>query len=118
MRKLNAAAGQAGWPLSVVIDVDVGLHRTGAAAVSDAVNLGEAAASSENLIYSGVQGYAGQIMHIENFLERRNTNIAHTQPLNDTCAALAEKNLTPAIVTGAGTGTYDIDSKLGVMTEM
>ena len=34
LRELNAAAGQAGWPLSVVIDVDVGLHRTGAAAAA------------------------------------------------------------------------------------
>ncbi len=118
LRELNAAAGQAGWPLSVVIDVDVGLHRTGAAAASDAVNLVEAAVASENLIYSGVQGYAGQIMHIEDFAERRDRNISQTQPLNDTCAALVEKNLTPAIVTGAGTGTYDIDAKLGVMSEM
>ena len=118
LRELNAAAGQAGWPLSVVIDVDVGLHRTGAATALDAVELVEAAVVSENLIYSGVQGYAGQIMHIEDFAERRDTNIAHTQPLNDACVNLAEKGLIPAIVTGAGTGTYDIDSKLGVMSEM
>ena len=118
LRSLDAAAGQVGLPMNVVIDVDVGLHRTGAAAASDAVKLVEAAVASENLTYSGVQGYAGQIMHIEKFADRRNTNIAHTQPLIDACAVLAEKNLPPAIVTGAGTGTYDIDSKLGVMSEM
>ena len=118
LRALDAAAGQAGAPLNVVIDVDVGLHRTGAFSVADAVALVEAAVAAGNLNYSGVQGYAGHIMHIEDFGERRDTNIAHTQPLNDTCAALAEKNLTPAIVTGAGTGTYDIDAKLGVMSEM
>lgn len=118
LRALDAAAGQAGAPLNVVIDVDVGLHRTGAFGVADAVALVEAAVAAGNLKFSGVQGYAGHIMHIEDFGERRDTNIAHTQPLNDTCAALAEKNLTPAIVTGAGTGTYDIDAKLGVMSEM
>ena len=118
LRALDAAAGQAGAPLNVVIDVDVGLHRTGAFSVADAVALVEASVAAGNLNYSGVQGYAGHIMHIEDFGERRDTNIAHTQPLNDTCAALAEKNLTPAIVTGAGTGTYDIDAKLGVMSEM
>lgn len=118
LRALDAAAGQAGAPLNVVIDVDVGLHRTGAFGVADAVALVEAAMAAGNLKFSGVQGYAGHIMHIEDFGERRDTNIAHTQPLNDTCAALAEKNLTPAIVTGAGTGTYDIDAKLGVMSEM
>ena len=118
LRALDAAAGQSGRPLNVVIDVDVGLHRTGAAAASDAVALVEAAVVVENLVYCGVQGYAGHIMHIEDFAERRDTNIAHTQPLNDTCVALAEKGLTPAIVTGAGTGTYDIDAKLGVMNEM
>ncbi len=118
LRNLDAAAGQAGKPLGVLIDVDVGLHRTGAASVADAVALVEAAVALENVNYYGVQGYAGHIMHIEDFAERRATNIAHTKPLNDTCAALAEKNLTPAIVSGAGTGTYDIDAELGVMSEM
>lgn len=118
LRSLDAAAGQTGQTLNVVVDVDVGLHRTGAASAADAVALVEATIAAENLNYSGVQGYAGHIMHIEDYQERRDTNIAHTQPLNDTCAALAEKNLTPAIVTGAGTGTYDIDADLGVMNEM
>ena len=118
LRALDGAAGQAGKPLNVVIDVDVGLHRTGAASVADAVALVEAAVAAENVNYSGVQGYAGHIMHIEDFAERRATNIADTKPLNDTCAALAELNLTPAIVSGAGTGTYDIDAELGVMSEM
>ena len=118
LRALDAAAGQAGKPLDVVIDVDVGLHRTGAADVGDAVALVEAAVAATNLNYAGVQGYAGHIMHIEDYGERRATNIVDTKPLNDTCAALAEKNLTPAIVTGAGTGTYDIDAELGVMSEM
>ncbi|MDA0229968.1 MAG: DSD1 family PLP-dependent enzyme [Proteobacteria bacterium] len=118
LRALDAAAGQAGAALNVVIDVDVGLHRTGASSVADAVALVEAAAAAENLNYSGVQAYAGHIMHIEDDKERRETNIADTKPLRDVCAALAEKNLTPPIVTGAGTGTYDIDATLGVMSEM
>ena len=118
LRNLDAAAGQAGLSLNVVVDVDVGLHRTGAASVADAVALVEATVAAENLNYAGVQGYAGHIMHIEDFQQRRETNIADTKPLNDTCAALAEKNLTPAIVSGAGTGTYNIDAELGVMSEM
>ncbi len=118
LRALDAASGQAGATLNVVIDVDVGLHRTGAFSVADAVALVDATVAAENLNYSGVQGYAGHIMHIEDYKARRETNIAHTKPLGDVCAALAEKNLTPAIVTGAGTGTYDIDATLGVMSEM
>jgi len=118
LRSLDSAAGQSGKSLNVVIDVDVGLHRTGAASVAEAVALVQATIAAEHLNYSGVQGYAGHIMHIEDFEERRKTNIIDTKPLNDTCAALAELNLTPAIVTGAGTGTYDIDAELGVMSEM
>jgi len=118
LRALDAASGQAGAALNVVIDVDVGLHRTGAFNVADAVALVEAAVAAKNLNYSGVQGYAGHIMHIEDYKKRREINIADTKPLGDVCAALAEKNLTPPIVTGAGTGTYDIDATLGVMSEM
>ena len=118
LRNLDAAAGQAGACLNLVVDVDVGLHRTGAASVADAVALVEAAVAAENLNYAGVQGYAGHIMHIEKFEERRETSITHTKPLAECCAALAEKNLTPAIVTGAGTGTYDIDAGLGLLSEM
>ena len=118
LRALDAASGQAGAALNLVIDVDVGLHRTGAFNVADAVALVEAAVAAKNLNYSGLQGYAGHIMHIEDYKKRREINIADTKPLGDVCAALAEKNLTPPIVTGAGTGTYDIDATLGVMSEM
>ncbi|SVE38774.1 uncharacterized protein METZ01_LOCUS491628, partial [marine metagenome] len=71
LRALAAAAGQAELSLNVVIDVDIGLHRTGASSTSEAVALVEAAVAADNLNYSGVQAYAGHIMHIEDYKERR-----------------------------------------------
>lgn len=115
---LSKAAMKAGKPLSVLIDIDVGLHRTGVASVRDAVELVNIIETSQNLNFAGIQGYAGHIMHIENFEEREKTNLAHMKILKEVCSAFAEVNLPPNIITGAGTGTYDIDAEQGIVTEM
>ena len=116
--RLSMAAMNIGKPLNVLIDVDVGLHRTGVASVNEAVELVHTIVASQSLNYAGLQGYAGHIMHIESFDERERTNLYHMNKLQDVRSALAEINLSPNIITGAGTGTYDIDAEQGIVTEM
>lgn len=116
--KLSAAAKQAGKSLNVLIDVDVGLHRTGVASVNEALEMVNAIVTTQSLNYAGIQGYAGHIMHIESFDERERSNLAQMNRLREVCFALSQKKLSPNIITGAGTGTYDIDAEQGIVTEM
>lgn len=118
MAALGAAAAQAGLPLTVVVDVDAGLHRTGAATVADALALVEAAESAEHLRFAGLQGYAGHVQHIEGFEDRRKTSLAELELLRGVRDALVERGTPPPIVSGAGTGTHDIDPEAELLNEL
>ena len=116
--RLAKAAEKAGKPVQVIIDIDVGLHRTGIRWGDDALALTRWVAASPHLIYRGIQGYAGHVMHIEDFEERKEASKGAMDLLKEARDGLAADGLTPEIVTGGGTGTYNIDSDLGVLTEL
>lgn len=117
-KRLAAAAESAGKPLNVILDIDVGLHRTGIRWGSEALAIALWVSENENLVYRGIQGYAGHVMHIEDFDERKKASEGALDFLKEARAALAAKGLAPEIVTGGGTGTYNIDSDLDVLTEL
>ena len=104
--------------LSLVVDIDPGIHRTGVAGPQEALALAEQIDGSPNLSFAGVQFYCGAQQHIENFADRRAAIEERTAYLRDIVARLAAKGLAPKIVTGGGTGSHAIDAQLGVFTEL
>ncbi|WP_395711435.1 DSD1 family PLP-dependent enzyme [Reyranella sp.] len=115
---LDAAAGKAGKPLTVVIDIDPGMHRTGVATPDGVVELVRKVVGSKSLKYAGVQFYCGRHQHIISFAERKAEIEERTEYLKGILAKLDAAGLKPGIVTGSGTGTHFIDAKLGVFTEL
>jgi D-serine deaminase-like pyridoxal phosphate-dependent protein len=113
-----AAANTAERPLALFIDIDPGIHRTGVASIEAAVDLAHAIAAAPSLTYAGVQFYTGREQHIGPLAERRAAIERKTELLNTYIAALAEAGFPPAIVTGGGTGSHQIDLELGVLTEL
>ncbi len=116
-RDLDAAAGAAGVGLSVLVDVDIGMARTGVASAEDAVALAGQVAAAANLSYCGIQAYSGRVQHIEAFDERAATYGAQLARLEAVRRALVEAGLPPAIVSGGGTGTFAIDRARKLFTE-
>jgi 3-hydroxy-D-aspartate aldolase len=115
--RLTAAAHASGKRLRIVIDIDPGLGRTGIAA-ADAPALVGAVAQADGLEYAGLQCYAGQVQHIESPNERRDASLSALKELSALCGVLRREGLPPAIVSGGGTGTFDIDTDAGVLTEL
>src|SRR6185436_9141677 len=58
------AAQESGKRQKVLVDVDIGLHRTGILHGAPALELAKRIAASPHLEFVGLQGYAGQIQHI------------------------------------------------------
>lgn len=104
--------------LSVIIDVDPGIHRTGVASPGAAVELFETIRALPALVYRGVQFYCGSHQHIHAFAEREAAMRERADYLRTVIAALTEVGGAPEIVTGGGTGTHRIDAELGIFTEL
>ena len=107
-----------GEPLTLIVDVDPGFHRTGVADADAAVALARRIEAAPSLTFGGVQFYCGSQQHIEAFTERRDAIAERTAYLSMVVARLAEAGLAPGLVTGGGTGSHAIDMELGVLNEL
>lgn len=114
----EAAARVAGKKLKLLVDVDIGLHRTGILHGVPAVELAKRVAASSHLEFVGLQGYAGQLQHIPVFEDRQSQSLAALKLLGDTRDALQAAGIDCPIVSGGGTGTFNIDAEARVFTEL
>jgi 3-hydroxy-D-aspartate aldolase len=115
--KLDVAAQARGKKLKVLVDIDPGLGRTGIRPAS-APDLVASVARSRALTFAGLQCYAGQVQHLESPNERREKSLAAMSELKALCKLLGEQGFRPGIVSGGGTGTFNIDPDAGVLTEL
>jgi D-serine deaminase-like pyridoxal phosphate-dependent protein len=114
---LAAAARRSGKVLDVLIDVDLGMGRTGVGNLDVALALVNLVCDAEGLSYRGVQAYSGRVQHIEEFAERDHVYTGQLRFLSTLIAALDKRGLKPATVSGGGTGTLALDCREGLLTE-
>ena len=105
-------------PLRVVVDFDVGTRRTGARDAGSVVALARRTAAADGLEFAGLQAYYGHLQHIAGFDERREAVKAQSARIREAVAALTDAGLPPALITGGGTGTHDIDHRDGALNEL
>ncbi len=115
---LAQAAFDAGQTLKLVVDIDIGHHRTGIAPGEPACALASAIARSPSLEFAGIQGYAGHLMHLADREERQTRSAAALDLLRLTRDQLRGMGLAPGTITGGGTGSFDIDPAQQVLTEL
>ena len=116
--QLDEAAGSAGVPLNVLIDIDPLGRRTGVPPGPRAVALAATVDRLPNLRLRGVHGYCGASSHVTGFEERRLHSERYMAPVLESRSAMLRKGLPVEIMSGASTGTYNIDSSLAGMTEL
>src|SRR5690606_24425659 len=117
-RELALACAGASSPLPVLVDVDVGLARTGVASTADAIVLADAIVRTGVLRFAGVQGSGGHWQHIAGLGKRRAAVSAGMERLSTVVRALREAGHPVDWVTGGGTGSFAADAELGVLTEV
>jgi 3-hydroxy-D-aspartate aldolase len=112
------AASAAKRVVDVLVDLDVGLHRTGASSAGQAVEIAHAVERASHLRLRGLQAYSAQSAHGATAEERRHTSEAALQTAIATRDALARLGLAMDILSGGSTGTWDIDTRWPELTEL
>jgi D-serine deaminase-like pyridoxal phosphate-dependent protein len=113
---MAGASHRCGHVLDVLIDVDLGMGRTGISNVDSALRVVNAVCE-EGLRYHGIQAYSGLVQHIEDFAARDQVYTGQLRFLSELIAALDKRGLTPPTVSGGGTGTLALDCREGILTE-
>lgn len=105
--ELDAAAGRAGVALDVLVELDVGQHRTGVRSPDEALSVARHVAGKPRLRLRGVHGYEGNVSLVQDGEERRR-GAAEAADIRAACAeAIRGDGLTVDVVSGGGTGMWD-----------
>jgi len=118
VRELSAAAKQYGSNLDILVDLDVGQHRCGVRSLEQLVELAKTVDLSPGLTLRGVFGYAGHIQFIADCEERTKQNQEANALLVQGAKAVAGAGLNVEIVSGSGTGSYDMAAEFPDLTEI
>ncbi len=114
---LNAAGQSIATKINVLIDIDPGIGRTG---IDPMLSLNFALKIKElswlNLM--GIQCYAGNLQHIASYEDRKRQSSQIMEMASVIVKQLRNKGILCPILTGTGTGTYDIDSEASEITEI
>ncbi len=112
------AARNAGRETGVLIDLDVGDHRTGARSTDQALEIARAVDRASHLRLLGFQGYSVSGSHGGDFDERKRISGHAFQGAVATRDAIARAGFPTGILSGGSTGTWDIDTALPEVTEL
>jgi D-serine deaminase-like pyridoxal phosphate-dependent protein len=113
-----ARAGRNGQtPLSVLVDVDVGLHRCGVLPGEPTVRLVRAVVE-KGLRFRGLMGYEGHVAHQQPGPEKEKAVAAAMRPLMETKAWVEREGIQVEIVSVGGTGTYSLSGCHPGVTEV
>ncbi len=115
---LQDAAVKAEVQVGVLIDLDIGQNRTGIQPGTPALRLAEHIARSKNLQLKGICAYAGHAAHVAGFESRRDATQRAFALATETRDLLRQNGHPVQILSGASTGTYNIDSEIDGVTEL
>jgi D-serine deaminase-like pyridoxal phosphate-dependent protein len=118
VRDIGAAASAAGVTIAVLVEIDVGAKRCGVQPGAPAVAIAQAIAHTPGLSFRGIHAYHGGAQHLRT-PEARQTAIGQASALvRDTKTAIEAAGIACATVTGAGTGTWQLERDSGIYTEI
>ena len=115
---LSAAASASGAKIGVLIEIDVGGNRCGVAPDAPALALAHIIARSPALELKGLQAYHGRAQHMRTLEERKAAIASAVEMSRLTRDAIRKAGLACEVITGAGTGTYDLEAASGIYTEL
>jgi 3-hydroxy-D-aspartate aldolase len=115
---LEEAAEAIGGRIETLVEIDVGMDRCGVPPGPPAVALAERIAGSRHLVFGGIQAYQGRAQHLRRPEERQAAIAAAAEDTRRTVEQLRQRGLACRIVGGAGTGTFLLEARSGVWTEI
>ena len=115
---MGEAARASKRKLDVLVDLDVGDHRTGARSPEDAAEIAEAVDQATHLELRGIQAYSVLGSHAGGLEERKRVSRESFQVASRALGIMLRRGLSTEIVTGGSTGTWEIDTTVPDLTEL
>lgn len=116
--QISEAAQARGLQVRVLVEVNVGLNRCGVGPGTPCLQLAQQVAALPGLRFEGLMGYEGHTVMIPDMEERRKAAEESMAKLVGSAELLRQNGLPVGIVSGGGTGTYQITGSYPGVTEV
>ena len=115
---VSAAAVAAGSVLDVYVEINAGANRCGVAPGVPALALAQAVAALPGVRFMGLLAYHGSAQHLRTPAERQSAIAAAVDMTRSSRDLIAAAGIACPVITGAGTGTYQVEAASGVYNEL
>ena len=118
IKMLSDAAVIAGNTIYCLVEYEIGMKRCGVTSKEEVLELAELIGKSKNLVFDGLQVYAGHISHIEDLKEREEMTSKNYEKIKEVIDFLQKHNICVNVVSGGSTGTTQIKVEKGIYNEI
>lgn len=118
VQDISDAATTNSVKIRILVEVNIGMNRCGVEPGKAAYDLAQQVVQCPNLNFEGLMGYEGHTVAKPDRAEREKTTLAAMQRLVETKDYLDRKGIEVSIMSGGGTGTFDITGSIPEMTEI
>lgn len=115
---LADAAAAHGVTIGVLVEIDVGGGRCGVSSPQEARDLAQAIAAAPGLRFDGLQAYHGRAQHLRSYAEREAAIAGAAAMAVEAATLIRRAGLDCPAITGAGTGTFEIEAASAIYTEL
>ena len=118
VRAISEAASAKDANVRILVEVNVGMDRCGVESGEPALELAELIRKSPNVEFAGLMGYEGHTVAKPDKAERNAAAREAIQILVDAKHYLEKRGVPVSIMSGGGTGTFNITGSIPEMTEV
>jgi D-serine deaminase-like pyridoxal phosphate-dependent protein len=115
---LADAAASRGVTLGVLVEVDVGGGRCGVGSAAAALDLAASITRAPGLRFAGLQAYHGRAQHLRTHAEREAAIAGAVAAAEEAADLIRRSGIACPTITGAGTGTFEIEAASATYTEL
>lgn len=118
VRLASEVAADLGVEIPMIVDINVGMDRTGVAPGRPALEIARAIDRAPGLRLAGIMGYEGHVLTAWPNEEKRAGTVAAIAGLIESRRLIEEDGMAVGIVSGGGSGNYMFASSLDGLTEL
>ncbi|HOX39592.1 MAG TPA: DSD1 family PLP-dependent enzyme [Candidatus Brocadiia bacterium] len=118
VRELSAAMAGTGASVGILVEVDIGMGRCGVPPGERALAIARVAELSKGVEFLGLQAYEGHCITVLDPAERREKVVASMLKAVETRRLIESSGLPVQVLSGGGTGTYDMTGTMEGVDEI
>ena len=115
---LGRAVRRAGSSVGVMVEMNTAEYRAGVPPGEPFLRLAQRVESTPSVRFVGLQAYNGVAQHIRDHPSRRAATERNTALVQESVGLLARHGMNCQVVSGGGTGTYDLEAASEVYNEI